>query len=61
MKTIGRAGETALALLPYVGTPRLSVVIPVYNEIGTIAEVLRRVQAVAIHKEIIIANELISS
>src|SRR5690348_16021454 len=37
--------------------PRLSVVIPVYNERGTVEEVLRRVQAVAIEKEIIIVDD----
>jgi len=37
--------------------PRLSVVIPVYNERGTIAELISRVQAVAIEKEIIIVDD----
>ncbi|MBZ5612972.1 MAG: glycosyltransferase family 2 protein [Acidobacteriia bacterium] len=37
--------------------PRLSVVIPVYNEVGTIAEVVRRVQDVSIEKEIIIVDD----
>jgi glycosyltransferase involved in cell wall biosynthesis len=37
--------------------PRLSVVIPVYNERGTIGEVLRRVQAVAIEKEIVVVDD----
>ena len=37
--------------------PRLSVVIPVYNERDTIAEVLRRVQAVAIEKEIVVVDD----
>jgi cellulose synthase/poly-beta-1,6-N-acetylglucosamine synthase-like glycosyltransferase len=36
--------------------PKLSVVLPVYNERRTIEEVLRRVQAVAIDKEIIIVD-----
>jgi glycosyltransferase involved in cell wall biosynthesis len=35
----------------------LSVVIPVYNECGTIEELLKRVQAVAIDKEIIIVDD----
>ncbi|RMH34885.1 MAG: glycosyltransferase family 2 protein [Nitrospirae bacterium] len=37
--------------------PRLSVVIPVYNERATIEEILRRVQAVKIEKEIIIVDD----
>lgn len=37
--------------------PKLSVVLPVYNERRTIEEVLRRVQAVAIDKEIVIIDD----
>jgi glycosyltransferase involved in cell wall biosynthesis len=37
--------------------PKLSVVLPVYNERNTIEEVLRRVQAVAIDKEIIVVDD----
>jgi glycosyltransferase involved in cell wall biosynthesis len=37
--------------------PKLSVVIPVYNERGTIEELLRRVQAVEIEKEIIVVDD----
>src|SRR5258708_32091634 len=37
--------------------PRLSVVIPVYNEVGTIAEVVRRVREVGIEKEILIVDD----
>jgi glycosyltransferase involved in cell wall biosynthesis len=37
--------------------PRLSVVVPVYNEVGTIAEVVRRVQDVGIEKEIIVVDD----
>jgi glycosyltransferase involved in cell wall biosynthesis len=36
---------------------KLSVVIPVYNEVNTILEVLRRVQAVPIPKEIIVVDD----
>jgi glycosyltransferase involved in cell wall biosynthesis len=35
----------------------LSVVIPVYNERGTIEELLRRVQAVSIEKEIVLVDD----
>ncbi len=37
--------------------PRISVVMPVYNEAATIAEILRRVQAVDIEKEIVIVDD----
>jgi glycosyltransferase involved in cell wall biosynthesis len=40
-----------------VQPPKLSVVIPVYNERSTIAEILRRVQAVDIDKEIVIVDD----
>lgn len=37
--------------------PKLSVVVPVYNERGTIEELLHRVQAVDIDKEIIVVDD----
>jgi len=36
---------------------KVSVVIPVYNEVGTIEEIVSRVQAVALEKEIIIVDD----
>jgi glycosyltransferase involved in cell wall biosynthesis len=36
---------------------KLSVVIPVYNEEKTIQEIVRRVQDVAVEKEVIIVND----
>lgn len=39
-----------------VGRPKLSVLICVYNERGTLLEVLRKVQAVPVEKEIIIVD-----
>jgi glycosyltransferase involved in cell wall biosynthesis len=36
---------------------KISVVIPVYNEFGTIAEILRRVNAVPLGKEIIVVDD----
>ena len=36
---------------------KLSVVIPVYNEVSTIREILRRVQAAPYAKEIIIVDD----
>ena len=37
--------------------PRLSVVVPAYNEAATIAEVIHRVQEVSIEKEIIVVDD----
>jgi|SRR5882724_517921 len=39
------------------GRPKLSVVIPVYNERATLEEILWRVQAVAIDKEIVVVDD----
>jgi len=39
------------------GAPRLSVVIPVFNECATIAEILRRVQATPMDKEILLVDD----
>jgi glycosyltransferase involved in cell wall biosynthesis len=38
-------------------SPRLSVVVPCYNERGTVAELLRRVRAVPIPKEILVVDD----
>jgi glycosyltransferase involved in cell wall biosynthesis len=40
-----------------VSLPRVSIVIPVYNERGTIEELLKRVQASAVDKEIVIVDD----
>jgi glycosyltransferase involved in cell wall biosynthesis len=48
--------EKRNGVLP-VPAPLLSVVIPVYNERGTLAEVLRRVRAVPVDKEIILVDD----
>jgi glycosyltransferase involved in cell wall biosynthesis len=37
--------------------PKLSVVVPVFNERATIEEIVRRIQAVAIEKEILIVDD----
>jgi glycosyltransferase involved in cell wall biosynthesis len=42
---------------PLRTAPRLSVVVPAYNEVRTIAEVVRRVRDVRIEKEIIIVDD----
>ena len=36
---------------------KLSVVIPVYNEVATIEEIVRRVQAVEVDKEILVVDD----
>jgi len=41
----------------YKTWPSLSVIIPVYNEADTIAEILQRVRAIAIPKEIIVVDD----
>ena len=37
--------------------PRLSIVIPVYNERATVEELLKRVQAVPFDKEIVVVDD----
>jgi glycosyltransferase involved in cell wall biosynthesis len=56
-KLLGDAACRALCLYPLPEGFKLSVVIPVYNEERWILEVLRRVQAVEIPKEIIIVED----
>jgi glycosyltransferase involved in cell wall biosynthesis len=51
MVPLGNQGEVILAM------PRLSVVVPVYNEAGTIAQILEKVNSVPIDKEIIVVND----
>jgi glycosyltransferase involved in cell wall biosynthesis len=38
-------------------TPRITVVIPVYNEIATVGEILHRAQAVDLDKEIVVIDD----
>jgi glycosyltransferase involved in cell wall biosynthesis len=40
-----------------MSTPRVSIVIPVYNERATVEELLKRVQAVALDKEIVVVDD----
>lgn len=40
-----------------VQPPKITVVMPVYNEVATIAEILLRVQAVDLNKEIVIVDD----
>lgn len=39
------------------GSPKLSVVMPVYNERATIEEILARVQAVKVEKEVVVVDD----
>nr|BCX00722.1 MAG: glycosyl transferase [Bacteroidota bacterium] len=55
MAEIHTQPKTARSVVPQ--TLRLSVVIPVYNENATIEEVLRRVLAVPVEKEVIIVDD----
>src|SRR5262245_7191967 len=56
-RLLGDAACRAVGLYPIPAGFRLSVVIPVYNEERWIEEVLRRVQAVEVPKEIIIVDD----
>ncbi|MBN2476929.1 MAG: glycosyltransferase family 2 protein [Pirellulales bacterium] len=54
---LGDALCRQLGVYPLPDALRLSVVVAVYNEKGTIEEILRRVRAVAIRKEIIVVDD----
>jgi glycosyltransferase involved in cell wall biosynthesis len=54
---LGKAACRRLGIYRIPDDLRLSVVIPVYNEQGTIREIVRRVQAVDIAKEIIVVDD----
>jgi glycosyltransferase involved in cell wall biosynthesis len=54
-RSLDASRESSPATVPPV--PTLSVVIPVYNERGTIEEVLWRVQHVGIDKEVIVVDD----
>ncbi|HEV3258648.1 MAG TPA: glycosyltransferase family 2 protein [Gemmataceae bacterium] len=56
-RLLGEAGCRQLGIYPIPAGFKLSVVIPVYNERQWITEVVRRVQAVAIEKEILIVDD----
>lgn len=54
---LGEAVCRQLGIVPLPATFKLSVVIPVYNEKQWIRELMRRVEAVAIPKEIILVDD----
>jgi glycosyltransferase involved in cell wall biosynthesis len=56
-KLLGEAGCRRLGIYPIPDGFKLSIVIPVYNEERWIREVVRRVQAVPIPKEIVIVED----
>src|SRR5262249_2238518 len=57
IQMLGEATCRKIGLLPFPAGLTLSVVIPVYDERNTIHEILRRVRAVPIHKQIIIVDD----
>ena len=60
LKNLGETFCRKLGLFRVPDTLILSVVIPVYNESNTIHEILRRVRAVPIKKQIIVVDDLSS-
>src|SRR4051794_7488189 len=57
MIAIGQPAARRLSGIGHMTNYMCSVVIPVYNEVNTIAELVERVEAVAIPKEIILVND----
>ncbi len=57
LKTLGEAFCRKLGVFRVPDTLMLSVVIPVYNERNTIHEILRRVRAVPVKKQIIVVDD----
>lgn len=56
-KLLGEAACRSIGIYPIPAGFKLSVVIPVYNEERWLAELVRRVQAVEIPKELILVND----
>ncbi len=56
-RMLGQAAARQLGIYPIPSDLLLSVVIPVYNESDTLREVVRRVRAVPLPKEIIIVDD----
>src|SRR5207253_1479072 len=54
---LGDAARRQLGLYPYPNGFRISVVIPVYNEKQWVRELVRRVQAAPVPKEIILVDD----
>jgi len=49
--------KASLATAIQAAPPKLSIIVPVYNERSTIAEILRRIEAIDIEKEILIVED----
>jgi glycosyltransferase involved in cell wall biosynthesis len=56
-ESLGESASRRLGLVPLPADFKLSVVVPVYNECRTLPEVLRRIRAVPLHKEIILVDD----
>jgi glycosyltransferase involved in cell wall biosynthesis len=54
---LGESARRQLGLYPIPRNLRLSIVIPTYNELDTLEEIIRRVRAVRIPKEIIVVDD----
>jgi len=52
-----RSAEQILPNCIVAEIPKLSVVMPAYNEMATIEEILSRVQAIDIDKEIVVIDD----
>ena len=57
MEELGETYRRKLGIFDYPEDLLVSVVIPAYNEKGTIVEILRRVRAVPVRKEIIVVDD----
>jgi glycosyltransferase involved in cell wall biosynthesis len=56
-RLLGDAASRQLGLFPLPPEFKLSVVVPVYNEVQWLPELLRRVRAVPINKEIVLVDD----
>jgi len=54
---LGPEASRRLGLFPVPPGLRISVVIPVYNEVSAVREIVRRVQAISIPKEILLVDD----
>ncbi|MFH1922337.1 MAG: glycosyltransferase family 2 protein [Planctomycetota bacterium] len=54
---LGPEASRRLGLFPVPPGLRISVVIPAYNEVSTLREIVRRVQAISIPKEILLVDD----
>ncbi len=57
LRLLGEGACRQLGLFPVPADLRLSVVIPIYNEENTLAEIIRRIRAVPLPKEMILIDD----